>query len=835
MKTLARALFRYHLKKPLLTGICIIGVALGVTVVAGIQLANRSALEAFRQATATLNGKASHNISSPGGIIREQAYTDLVRHFPTLPAAPVISTSIPLGEETATLMGIDPLAEIHLRPDFLPHFSEKQLLDFLTIKQAVIINGPARKFIDNRGFITLALPRQAGKSLSLQVIGILDNSRYATIEPLILGDLSWIQAIYPGDGKLSRIDLLLENPSQIKAITSFLPAHLRLQSSRKRQQTLTAMLRSFELNITALSLLSLFVGFFLIYNTITFMVLQRRREMGILQALGFSRFQLMGALVVEVICLAALGSMIGVVWGYFLAKYSMVIISRTITDLYFSLQPAKVDCRLSFIFRCLAIGIGAGFCGVILPLREIRHSSIARLLSRRTVEDHARANCKRFAIAGLLLVLFSLALSRMPGRNPYFGFVAAFGICLGFALITPLMVDRLTTLFLHLSAPWLGIRTKLGIGSISRRLSRTAPAISALMVALAMSMGISLMIGSFRGTLKDWFHSNIQGDFYISGSDRDYDANTLNREIYHQLKQLPGVEAINRYRNISYQYNNGIIRLSGMDAMVMKNHSSYQFIAAHGSPWDELRQGKIMVSESFANKYLVKPGDRITLRGIREKKDFMVTAVYRDYLTEHGVIIMDYSIFSRFMDDREVNSLAIFLPSGITPREFRPRLLARLQPYPHILYTNASLRKRIMEIFDRSFTITISTRFIAVIVAFFGIISALLSIYLESEREYGILRALGLSRGDIFRLSLLQSLTMGLLAGFMAWICGPVLAWVLIKVINLKSFGWSIDIHLTPLVFLSTLAIAAGASLISGLYPAWRIAGSNPYFQMQDN
>ncbi len=107
--------------------------------------------------------------------------------------------------------------------------------------------------------------------------------------------------------------------------------------------------------------------------------------------------------------------------------------------------------------------------------------------------------------------------------------------------------------------------------------------------------------------------------------------------------------------------------------------------------------------------------------------------------------------------------------------------------------------------------------------------------FLESEREYGILRALGLSRGDVFRLSLLQSVTMGLLAGLGAWLCGPVLAWVLIKVINLKSFGWSIDMHLNPMVFLSTLGIAAAASLVSGLYPAWRIAGSNPYFQMQDH
>ena len=834
MKTLTKAFIRYHLKKPLLTAICIIGVALGVTVVAGIQLANHSALNAFRQATATLNGKASHNINSPGGIIQEYVYTDLLHRFPTLPAAPIISTSVPLGEETATLMGIDPLAEIHLRPDFIPHFSGKQLLDFLTMKQAVIINKPAEKFMDSRGFITLTLPRQAGENLSLQVIGILDNSRYATIEPLILGDLSWVQDVYPGKGKLNRIDLVLKNPSQIKAIKRFLPPHLQLESSQKRQQALTAMLRSFELNITALSLLSLFVGFFLIYNTITFMILQRRREMGVLQALGFSRFQLMSALVVEVMCLAAIGSLIGVVWGYFLAKYSLIIISRTITDLYFFLPPAKVGCRLSFIFSCLAIGIGAGLFGVVLPLVEIRRSSIARLLSRRTVEDRLRANCRRFTLTGLLLVLVSLVLSQMPGRDPYFGFAAAFGICLGFALTIPLLVDRLTTLFLRLSGPWLGIRTKLGIGSISRRLSRTAPAISALMVALAMSMGISLMIGSFRGTLKNWFHSNVQGDFYLSGSDRDYDANTLNRDIYRQLRQLPGIEAINRYRNISYQYHGGIVRLSGMDAIVMKNHSRYRFIAAHGSPWDELQQGKVMVSESFANKYLVKPGDHITLRGVREEKSFTVTAVYRDYLTEHGVIIMDYSLFNQFMDDREINSLAIFLPAGSRPKKFYRRLQALLQPYRHILYTNASLRQRIMEIFDRSFAITISIRFIAVVVAFFGIISALLSIYLESEREYGILRALGLSRGDIFRLSLLQSLTMGLLAGITAWACGPVLAWVLIKVINLKSFGWTIDIHLSPVVFLSTLVIATGASLLSGLYPAWRIANSNPYFQMQD-
>jgi putative ABC transport system permease protein len=213
---------------------------------------------------------------------------------------------------------------------------------------------------------------------------------------------------------------------------------------------------------------------------------------------------------------------------------------------------------------------------------------------------------------------------------------------------------------------------------------------------------------------------------------------------------------------------------------------------------------------------------------------FEITAVYRDYITEHGIVAMDYATFSRFMNDQEVNSVAVFLRPDTDRQAFRRVLADIIAGTGHRLYANGELRQRIMDIFDRSFAITISTRFIAVLVAFFGIISALLSIYLESEREYGILRALGLSRGEIFRLSLTQSAGMGLLAALLAGACGPALAWILIKVINLKSFNWTIDMHITPGVFAATLGIAVGAALLSGLYPAWRIARSRPSFQMRE-
>ena len=139
-----------------------------------------------------------------------------------------------------------------------------------------------------------------------------------------------------------------------------------------------------------------------------------------------------------------------------------------------------------------------------------------------------------------------------------------------------------------------------------------------------------------------------------------------------------------------------------------------------------------------------------------------------------------------------------------------------------------------MEIFDRSFAITLSTRMIAIVVAFFGIISALLAIYLENEREYGIMRALGLSRFEVFCIAIGHSLTLGLLAVAGAGFCGPLLAWVLVKVINLKSFGWTIDFAIDWQLYPATMLIALAAAAAAGLYPAWRISTTRPSFQMRE-
>lgn len=829
---LLKSFWRHHRRRPLPALLWIFGVALGVTMVSGIYLANQSALNSFSRATKTLSGRATHEVSSASGLIDETIYGEILKNFPGLRAAPVVEGNLTSNGKVLTLIGIDPFSARQLNPLLDKALSSEQLLRFIREPGLVIASPAATKLTNSNGKLLLDSGGLRDSTCTLQILNPVELPE-GSGKALVFGDISWAQTLLQGPGKLKKIDLIVENEELITKLKRFLPAHLQVTATANQAKLYTAMLDSFRLNLTALSLLSLFVGFYLVYNTVLFSLLQRRREIGIMLTMGFSRSQVTGALLVEISLIAGLGSLLGLGLGYGLASYSLTIINQTISDLYFFLRSTPPQPQSGFYIRGLIVGIGSAWIAASFPLLEIRQNSIISLLSRRPSQDRTFSNRKRNFGYGLLVIAASLFIAYLPSKTPYFGFAAAFGICLGSSLLVPLGVDFIISRITASVLPQ--IKWRLAIGTVKRSLSRSAPAVAALMVALSMSMAISLMIGSFRSTVDQWFINSIQGDFYITDSDRDYDASLLNPDLVKELSQIPEVAASNRYRNLRYQFNGRLVRLTGVDAAVLKNHSNYKFTETLTTdPWQEIEKNAVMVSETLARKHGLHAGSKIDLNGFSGLKNFTVAAVFSDYITEHGVILMDYKNLEELLADSGVNSLALFLKPQSDHRKIALDLQQRLAPYSCKLYANHDLRERIMEIFDRSFAITLSTRMIAILVAFFGIISALLAIYLENEREYGILRALGLSRGEVFRIALGHSLTLGLLAVIGAAFSGPLLAWILVKVINLKSFGWSIDFSFDLALYPTTAAITAFASLLAGLYPAWRIASSQPSFQMRE-
>ena len=521
MINLLKAFLRHHLRRPLPALLWIFGVALGVTMVSGIYLANQSALNSFSKATKALSGRATHEISTPGGLIDETIYTLLLKNFPGLKAAPVVEGNLACGGRLLTLIGIDPFAARQLNPLIDKTFSPEDILRFISEPGLVLASTAATQLASAEGKLLLD---SGGRREALRPLQIL-NSIELPENPekaLIFGDISWVQEILQGPGKLKKIDLIVENTKLIDSLKKLLPAHVQITAVTNQSRLYTAMLDSFSLNLTALSLLSLFVGFYLVYNTVLFALLQRRQELGILLTMGFSRSQITGALLVEISFIAGLGSLLGLGLGYGLASYSLAIINQTISDLYFFLRSTPPQTNLDFYLRGLVIGIGSAWIAAFFPLLEIRHNTILSLLSRRPSKDRTFTNRKRNFLIGLLIIAASLILAYLPSATPYFGFGAAFGICLGSSLLVPLGVETIISRITATTLPQL--KWRLAIGAVKRSLSRSAPAVAALMVALSMSMAISLMIGSFRNTVDQWFLNSIQGDFYITDSDRDYDA-----------------------------------------------------------------------------------------------------------------------------------------------------------------------------------------------------------------------------------------------------------------------------------------------------------------------
>jgi putative ABC transport system permease protein len=241
--------------------------------------------------------------------------------------------------------------------------------------------------------------------------------------------------------------------------------------------------------------------------------------------------------------------------------------------------------------------------------------------------------------------------------------------------------------------------------------------------------------------------------------------------------------------------------------------------------WSLLDAGGVMVSEPFAfRRGLSQTDNQITLVTDRGEQTFTVVGVYYDYATDQGTVIMADSVYRRYYDDPYISTIAAFVAddadTGTVIEALRTGPLANSEL---LAQSNRALRSGVFEVFERAFSITIALRLLATIVAFIGILSALMALQLEETRQYGTMRAVGMTPRQLWNYTVIQTGLMGVTAGALALPIGVVLALVLIYVINVRSFGWTMQLTLSPNEFIIAFSVAVVAALAAGLYPAWRL------------
>jgi putative ABC transport system permease protein len=417
----------------------------------------------------------------------------------------------------------------------------------------------------------------------------------------------------------------------------------------------------------------------------------------------------------------------------------------------------------------------------------------------------------------------------LPSKGIWIGFGGLFAVVLGFALITaPGMV-----LFLRLINPILqrilGIYGRMAPRNLINTLSRTSVAVAALMISVSVSIGVTLMIDSFRYTVSQWLQQSLSGDIYITSQNfiSTLPAAPIDPAVVEQIKANSKVSRVDVLKNGQVPSPTGVIQVSATDNYSLAEERVFKFLwVSRDDVWQELQNGAVIITEPLSIKMgLEKPGQSIILTTSTGDKAFPVVGVYHDYSSSSGSVQMDISLYRKYWNDPDISAMGVRLKSPVEIEKTISEFYETLQTN-QLLYirANSTLRDEVMTVFDRTFAITRALQILATLVAFVGILSALSLLQYEKQREVGIIRALGFTSSQLWRLMMLETGLMGLIAGFFAMPTGYTLALILIEVINQRSFGWSINLYLTWQPFIQALAVSLTASLLAGILPSRKIS-----------
>jgi putative ABC transport system permease protein len=837
-RPLWRTAWRRILRRPFQYILLILGVALGVAMMVSIDLANGSAGRAFQLSTDAVTGKTTHRIISGPTGLDEAIYGRLRTKLGYELAAPVVEGYLlaqELGDQPMRLVGVDPFAE----PPFRSYFDNTQadftggITPFLAQPNTVIISQPLAEQYGLALGDGLTLDN-SGRIIAMQIVGLLepaDEAARRALDSLILTDIATAQEVLGQPGRLSYIDLIIQDDSDLERINSLLPDGVTIETAAARSNAVLQMASAFELNLTALSLLALVVGMFLIYNTVTFNVVQRRRLFGILRCLGVTGQQLFTLILAEAAVLSLIGAVIGLGVGIILGRGMVRLVSQTINDFYFVVNVQSVTIPPFTLVKGLIIGVGAALLASVVPAWEASRTAPQSSLRRSTLESAARRATRWLLLTFLLLTGGGIILLSLEGANLIITFTGLFAVLIGSAFLTPTLTVNLMRLVTPLTNRLFGAIGRMAPRDIVRSLSRSSVAIAALMIAVAVIVGVSIMIGSFRNTVSQWLNNTLQADIYISPPSLTAGRveGTLPPDVVETIQDWPEIDRIVSawHSNILAVELQRPVEVVAVNGDVSNGSRTYAWIDGSADDlWQRLHAGEgIFVSEPYIiRENLPLPPPPITLMTESGPRAFPVLAVFYDYSSDQGSIMISQNLYRQWWSPQPPASAGLFVEAGQDANAVAADLQSHFSGRTDItISSNQSVRSNALDIFDRTFAITAALQLLSVLVAFIGVLSALMSLQLEKTRELGVLRATGMTLRQLWQLTLLETGLMGATAGLVAMPVGWVLAWILINIINRRSFGWTLQMELEPGFFIQAFLVAVVAALLAGIYPALRL------------
>ena len=851
-----------------------LGISLGVGVTIAIRLANASALESFRAATESMAGETSVQITGTAGRFDELLLGDLgwLRDYGEV--SPVIfgyamadqapradsggapdssdaARSLPPRGEFVQVLGVDVLRDRAFRRYRVIRFNEDDREP--TAREFLLLLADPGSII-----LTESFARRHGLSIGSPVaLTIGDNRREFTVRALLLNegparalqgnfalmDIAAAQLALNRLGLLDRVDIKLKRDLSLEQaeseIANRLPAGLTITRPEAGYSQVEKMIAAFHFNLNALGSIALLVGLFLIYNTVSISVITRREEVGTLRAVGVSRVMVLALFLGEALLFAVVGTVAGLGLGRLMASAAVRGTATTVETFYIASAATETVARheLGLWEVLLAFGVALPLALVAAALPALEASRVRPVEAMRGAERLAKSSrpSRKYLVVSVALLAVGYLLTRFEPVNglPIFGYLAALALMFGGAFLAPnilWLVSGAGGRIIARTFRRVRVEAKLASANLRSSIHRISISVAALAVSLAMMAAISIMIGSFRETVTYWIDETMAADIYarpIMHTATNYEGE-ISEEAIATVGADPQVAAVYPFATQQIIYQGEQVTVGAGDFNTFLKYGRLLFKSptdARESIKNAIGRDHVTVNESFSLRYKKQVGDKIELPTASGSREFEVVAVYYDYSSSRGWAVMDQATYARHFPYARPTTMSIYLEPGADAVEVTDRLTRAVGGrYQMLFTTNSVIRREVMRIFDSTFAITYALEFIAIAVAGLGVISTLITLILERRGEIAVLSYLGATSGQVRGMVVIEALLIGVVSQAIGIITGLMLSLVLIYVINVQSFGWTIQFHL-PVGFLiqSTLLILA-VTAIAGLYPAARAA-----------
>ena len=844
---------RHLLRHPWQMALSVLGITLGVAIVVAIDLGNQSAKRAFSLSSDAITGKATHQIIGGPGGLPEEVYTTLRVELGVRDSAPVVEGYAYLeGGRVLRILGVEPFADSQFRPyiggnSFVgaPDESMARVVELLSMPATGLVSVDTASSLGLEVGDTLALD-VSGIEREVRVVGLIaPRNRLSgeTLKNLLITDISTAQELMGFEGRLSHIDLIVppgeEGESLLDGVRAALPSDASVVASAARSEAIEQLTVSFDQNLFMISLLGLIVGAFLIYNAMTFSVVQRRPVIGSLRALGVTRRQIFALVLGEAAIVGMISSVIGVLLGIIVGRGLVEVITQTISDLFYVVSVQELSVPAWSLAKGVALGVAATLCAALVPALEATGIPAREALSRSRIETGFRGRMPLASVIGVVFIGAGCGLVLLPFDSLILAFMGLAAIILGGAALTPAVVILFSRGLAPVLGGMFGPFGAMTARGISASISRTAVAIAALAVAISVTISIDTMIHSFRDTVESWLDRSLGSDIYVSpASLRSYQAAGLSPDVLERVRGVEGVARVRTVQNARVNSPDGEVRV------VVSDTSQDDFVERgsfkEGDPatvWLEMQSCcEVAVSEPFAYRNGKGVGSTVRLSTSEGERDFRVVGIYYDYGSAGvGRVMMGRAVYTSLWDDDSYSGIGVDAAEGVDADDLAARIEDAIGAGQGVVIrSNAELRAAALEVFERSFTITNVVRLLAIGVAFVGVLGALMAIQLERAAEFGTLRVIGFTPGQVWAMFMSQSGLMGVAAGLMSIPLGLVEAAVLIFAVNRKAFGWTMEMGIYPSALGLAALIAVVAALLAGVYPALRMSRSSPARVLQE-